>query len=124
GRVDHIVRTDYEGHVSGGELAIDLIHLLELFVGDVGFSQKNVHVAGHAAGDGMDGVLDLDAALLELVGELLQRMLSLGDGTSVAGDDDDLAGVGEHGADILRASSPDGLALGCGGGGAGASLDL
>ena len=123
-RVDRIVRSDHEGHVSGGELAVDLIHLPELFVGDVGFGQQHVHVAGHAAGDGMDGVLDFDAPLLELVGELLQRMLSLGDGKSVAGDDDHLAGVGEHGADILRAARPDGLALGRGGGGAGASLDL
>ena len=44
----------------------------------------------HATRDRMDGVLDVDAALLELVGEFADRVLGLGDSQSVPGDDDDL----------------------------------
>ena len=50
-------------------------------------------MAGHAAGDRMDGVFDLDAGGLQLVGHLAQRMLGLGHRHAVAGDDDHLRGV-------------------------------
>jgi hypothetical protein len=36
-------------------------------------------VAGHATGDGVDRVLDVDAALFEDVGELADGVLGLGD---------------------------------------------
>src|SRR2546421_13114413 len=72
----------------------------------------------------MNGVLDLDAALLQFVGEFLQGVLSLGDGESVSRYDDDLSSVGQHGADILGTARANALALGRGGGAAGAYLDL
>ena len=84
------------------ELAVDLVHLLELVVGHVGLGQQHVHVARHAPGDRVDRVLDLDAALLELLGHLAHRVLGLGDGHAVAGHDDDLAGVGELDRDVRR----------------------
>ena len=39
---------------------------------------------GHPAGDGVDGVVDLDAALEQHVDQLPQRVLRLGDGEPVA----------------------------------------
>ena len=36
---------------------------LQLRVGHVGLGQQHVHVAGHPAGDRVDGVADVDAAL-------------------------------------------------------------
>ena len=36
------------------ELGVDLLHLLELVVGDVGLGEQHVHVAGHPPRDGMD----------------------------------------------------------------------
>ncbi len=73
GRVRHVVGADHERHVGAAELRVDVVHLLELVVRHVGLGEQDVHVAGHAAGDRVDRVLDLDAALLELVGELLAR---------------------------------------------------
>jgi hypothetical protein len=78
---------------AGRELAVDVLQLEHLVIGDVGFGQEDVHVAGHAAGDGVDGVLHLHALFLQLVGHLAQRVLSLGHGHAVAGDDDDLRRV-------------------------------
>ena len=60
-------------------------------------------MAGHAAGDRVDRVVDRDAALLELVGDLLDRVLGLGDGEAVAGDDHDRVGVGELDRRVLGA---------------------
>ncbi len=60
-------------------------------------------MAGHAAGDRVDRVVDRDPALLELVGDLLDRVLGLGDGEAVAGDDDDGVGVGELDRRVLGA---------------------
>ena len=47
-------------------------------------------MAGHPAGDRVDGVLDVDPALLEELGELADRVLRLGDREPVAGHDDDV----------------------------------
>ena len=49
------------GDVGLRELGVDVLELEHLVVGHVGFGQQHVHVAGHAAGDRMDRVLDLDA---------------------------------------------------------------
>ena len=50
-------------------------------------------MARHAAGDRVDGVFDLDALLLQLVGHLAQRVLGLGDGHAVARHDDHLGRI-------------------------------
>ena len=44
-------------------VGIDLVHFDELRVGNLGLGEQHVHVTRHAAGDGMDGELDCDAAL-------------------------------------------------------------
>ena len=58
-------------------------------------------MAGHAAGDRVDCVLDVDTALLELVGELADRVLRLRDRQAVARDDDHPVRVGEHHRHVL-----------------------
>ena len=62
-------------------------------------------MARHAAGDGMDRVLDVDALLLEQLGELAHVVLRLRDREPVARHDDDLAREGELHGDVLGASS-------------------
>ena len=100
-RVDRVVGADHEGDVGGRHLGVGLVHLLELVVGHVGLGQEHVHVPGHAAGHRVDGEEGLDAARGEGVGQLAHGVLGLGHGEAVAGDDDDLAGVGQQHADVL-----------------------
>jgi len=95
GRVHDVIGPHHQRDVGGLELVVDLVHLFELLIRDVRLRQQDVHVARHPTGDRVDRVLDLDAALLQLVGQLPHRMLALGDREPVAGDDDDLARVGE-----------------------------
>ncbi len=102
-RIGDVVGADDDRDVGARHLRIDLLHLAQLLVGDVGLGQQYVHVAGHAAGDGVDRVADGDAALLQLVGDLLDRVLGLGDGEAVAGDDHDRVGVGELDRGVLGA---------------------
>jgi hypothetical protein len=101
--VDDVVRADDDGDIGGGEIGIDLLEFVELRVGDIGLGEEDVHVAGHAAGDGMDGVFDGDAALLEASAKLANDVLGLGGGHAVAGDEDDLPGVGKLGGGVLDA---------------------
>src|SRR2546430_3952485 len=54
GGVGDVVGTDDEGDVGAGEFGVGLVHFVELGVGDVGFGEQDVHVAGHPAGDGAD----------------------------------------------------------------------
>ena len=49
----------------------------------------------------MDAVLDLDAALLQQVGQLAHVVLRLGHGQAVAGHDHHPPGIGEHGRRVL-----------------------
>ena len=58
-------------------------------------------MARHAAGDRVDGVLHVHAALLEEVGQLAHVVLRLRDREAVARDDDDPARVGEHDGAVL-----------------------
>ena len=67
-----------------------------MFVVHVGFSEEHVHVAGHTAGNGMDGVVNGSALGFKSVGELLHLVLGLGEGHTVAGHDHDALGSGEH----------------------------
>ena len=83
-------------------------------VGHVGLGEQHVHVAGHASGNRMDRVLDGDAALLELVGELLDLVLRARDGHAVAGDEDHQLREREQRRQILDGGGVDGAALGTG----------
>ena len=57
-RVHHVVGADDDRHVALRERGVDLVHFLELVVRHVGLGQQHVHVPRHAAGDGVNGVLD------------------------------------------------------------------
>ena len=89
------------GDVGLGELGVDVLELEHLVVGHVGLGQQHVHVAGHAAGDRMDGVFHLDALLLQHVGHLAQRVLGLRHRHAVARHDDHLRGVLHHEGGVL-----------------------
>ncbi len=69
-------------------------------------------MARHPAGDGVDGVAHRDAACFEQLGELADGVLGLGDRQPVAGDDEDLVGVGEQDGDVLGAPRADGAVPG------------
>ena len=58
-------------------------------------------MAGHATGDGVNGVEDLDALGFEQLRQLTQHVLALGDGEAVARDDDDPTGEAEQDRDVL-----------------------
>ena len=62
-------------------------------------------MAGHPAGDRVDRVVDLDAALAEHVDQLAQRVLGLGHREAVAGDDDHAVGVRQQDRDVLGAGA-------------------
>ena len=110
GRIGDVVRADDERDVGARELRVDVVHVEERRIRDVGFGEQHVHVARHAAGDGVDRVLDLDALLLELVGEFADAVLRLRDGHAVAGHDDHLVRVREHRRDVVDARGADGPA--------------
>jgi hypothetical protein len=59
------------------ELAVDVVHLLELVVGHVGLGEEHVHVPRHAPGDRVDGELHLHALVLEELRHLAHRVLGL-----------------------------------------------
>src|SRR5258708_4146531 len=67
GWIGHVVRTNHQGHVGLGKVSVDFIHVQELVVRNVRFSEQDVHVAGHAAGDGMNPKFYVDAALRQRV---------------------------------------------------------
>ena len=62
----------------------------------------------HAAGDGVDGVLDVDTLGFEELGQLADGVLSLRDRKTVAGHDDHVLGIGQLDRHIVRADLTDG----------------
>ena len=88
GGVDGVVRADDQDDGGVGEVVVDLVHLEDDVVGDLGLGEQDVHVAGQSPGDGVDAEPDVDAALAELAGEVGDAVLRLGDGHAVAGGDD------------------------------------
>ena len=95
-RVDHVVGPDDDRQIGIREHGIDRVHFQQVFVIHVGFGQEHVHVAGHAARHGMDGVIDRGASGFQGVGQLLDLVLGLGQGHAVAGHDDHILGRGQQ----------------------------
>ncbi len=93
GGVDHVVGPDDDGGVTGVKLGVDLLHLVELLIRDVRLAEEDIHMAGHPSSDGVDGVEDLGPVGFQLIGELFDQVLCLGQGHAVSGDDDDLLGL-------------------------------
>src|SRR5690606_10232019 len=88
GGVDHVVGADHQDDVRGGEIAVDLFHFQHHVVRNFGLGQQYVHVAGHTAGDRVDGIANLDAFLVQQFRELLENVLSARYRQTVAGYDD------------------------------------
>ena len=61
------------------------VHVKQAVVGNIGFRQQHVHVAGHAAGDGVNAELHVDSLLGEHVEKFAHLVLSLRHGHAVAG---------------------------------------
>ena len=89
GGVGHVVGADHQGHVALRELGVDVVHLDQLVIGDVGLGQQHVHVARHAAGHRVDGELHVDAAARQHVVQLADLVLRLRHRHAVARHDDD-----------------------------------
>ena len=106
-RVRDVVGADDQRDVSSGELRVDVLHLLELRIGHVRLREQHVHVPRHPAGDRVDRVLHVDAALLEQLGQLADGVLGLGDREAVARDHDHVLGVGQLDRDVVRADRAD-----------------
>ena len=62
--IGDVVGADHERDVRLREIAVDLVHVKQPVVGDVGLGQEDVHVAGHSAGDRVDAELDVDPGLV------------------------------------------------------------
>ena len=62
-----VLDRDHDGDVGARHLGVDLLHLAELLVGDVGLGEEDVHVAGHASGDGVNGEAHVDSPLAKRV---------------------------------------------------------
>ena len=93
------------------EVAVDVFHLEDLVVGHFGLGEQHVHVAGHAAGHGMDRVAHVHALGDQLLRHLFHRVLRARDGQAVARNDDHALGVAEQERDVFRRARLDRLLL-------------
>src|SRR6185437_8422046 len=105
GGIGDVVRADDERYVGLGHVSVDVFHFNEAVVGDVGFGEKHVHVAGHASGNGVNGEADVYALLGEAIVKFADFVLRLGDGHAVAGNDDDFAGGEQNGGGFFSAGA-------------------
>src|SRR6185436_19588425 len=100
-RIDDVVGAEDEGNVGVAEVAVDVFHLEDLVVGDLGFREQHVHVAWYASRDGVNRVADVHALLDQLVRHLLGGVLRPSNGEYITGDDDDVVRVAEQERDVL-----------------------
>ena len=102
GGVDGVVGADDQDDGGVVEVVVDLVHLQDDVVGDLGLGEQDVHVARQAAGDGVDAEPDGDAFLAELAGQFGDPVLGLGHRHPVAGGDDHGVGLAEQFGHTLR----------------------
>ncbi len=95
GRVGHVVGADDENDIRIREFVVDVVHVIELIVGHIGFGQEHVHMPRHAASHRVDGVFDIHTLVFQHISKLAYRVLRLRDRQTVAGNDDDILGIGE-----------------------------
>ena len=109
GGIGYVVGADDQGYVGLREVAVDFVHVEEPIVRDVGFGEEHVHVAGHAAGNRVDGEFYVYAALAEGIEKFADFVLRLRDGHAVAGYDDDFVGGGENSGGFFGAGAANSL---------------
>ncbi len=95
GGIHDVVRADDDRDIGILENFVDVLHLVELIVGDVDLGEEHVHVSRHTPGDGVDGKLHVLAFRLEFRHQLLHGRLRLRKGHTVTGHDNDTFGVAE-----------------------------
>ncbi len=93
GGVHNVVCTDYDSRVGVLELGIDVVHLEQILVLDVGLAKQYVHVPGHTSSHGVNGVFDFRAVCGKLIGKLFNEVLSLCNSHTVAGNEDNFLSV-------------------------------
>src|SRR6266446_9949115 len=85
GGVSNVVGANHEGNVGLRKVAVDLFHLNQAVVGNIGFGQQHIHVARHASGNGVNGETHVHAVLAQSIVEFADFVLSLGHGHAVSG---------------------------------------
>mmetsp|Transcript_3735 Transcript_3735/g.9441 ORF Transcript_3735/g.9441 Transcript_3735/m.9441 type:complete len:215 (-) Transcript_3735:1485-2129(-) len=100
--VDRVIGPDHEDEVRGRELLVDFVHFVDDVVRDAGLGEEHVELPGHAAGDGVDRELHVDALFGEGFDDVRDRVLCLGHRKPVARDNDDLAGRHQSFADLVH----------------------
>src|SRR5467141_4683605 len=100
GRVGDVVGANHQGDVGLREVTIDLIHLDQAVVGNIGFGEQHIHVARHASGNGVNGETHVHAALAQSIVEFADFVLSLGHGHAVSGNYDDPVGARKDGSGL------------------------
>src|SRR5208283_4133237 len=62
-RIGDVVGANHQRHVGLRHVGIHVVHVQQFVVGNVRLGEQDVHVSGHAAGNGMDAELHVHAAL-------------------------------------------------------------
>merc|ERR1719402_1287869 len=114
-RVDSVVGSDHQGEVGVGEVVVQLVHLQHNVVRDTGLGQQHVQLPGHPAGDRVDAEPHLLALLDKNLDQLGHWVLSLSNGQSVSGHNDDAPGVDHRLDRVVHAPLGVGSAVGHGG---------
>ena len=94
--VYHIVGAYDEHDVGSSEVLVDLLEVEQFVVRHVRLGEQHVHVSGHTAGHGVNGVLHVDAPLLEVVHGFPEFVLRLSNREAVTRHHDDGVGVGHN----------------------------
>src|SRR6266403_3766337 len=89
GRVGDVVGANHQSDVGLGEVTIDLIHLNQAVVGNIGFGEQHIHVARHASGNGVNGEAHVHTALAQSIVEFADFVLSLSHSHAVSRNHDD-----------------------------------
>ena len=86
-RIYNVVRTYNNYCIGFGKLGIDIIHFIELFIGNIRFAEKHVHVSRHSACYRVNSKFYFCTLCFKLIAELLYKVLSLSKCHSVTGND-------------------------------------
>ena len=88
-RIYDVVCADDEDDIGFGKAFVDLFHLENDVVWNVGFGEQDVHMSGQASGDRMNGEAHVNIFFAQNFHDFGERMLCLRDRQTVAGNDDD-----------------------------------
>ena len=84
------------------EVLVQFIHFEHDVVRHSRLGQQDVHMTGHATGDRVNPETHVDALVTQELGDLVDRVLRLGDGHAVAGHDDHVLGLTQQFSRLRR----------------------